>query len=37
MEEVHEEIKNQIVRMKQQDKYMNKVNELTEKYKVERF
>lgn len=36
MEEVKEEIKNQIVRMKQQEKYMNKVDELTKKYNVER-
>lgn len=37
MEEVEEEIKNQIVRMKQQDKYMHKVDELTKKYEVKRF
>lgn len=37
MEEVKDEITNQIIRMKQQDKYTNKVNELVERYEVQRF
>lgn len=37
MEEVKDEITNQIIRMKQQDKYMNKVNELVKRYEVQRF
>lgn len=36
LEETKDEIKNQIIRMKQQNKYMDKVNELTEKYEVKR-
>lgn len=36
-EEVKDEITNQVIRMKQQDKYMDKVNQLTEKYEVKRF
>ncbi len=37
LEEVKDEITNQVIRMKQQDKYMDKVNQLTEKYEVKRF
>ena len=36
IEEVQDEITNQIIRMKQQDKYMDKVNKLTQKYEVKR-
>lgn len=37
LEETKDEITNQIIRMKQQNKYMDKVNELTQKYEVKRF
>lgn len=37
IEETKDEIINQIIRMKQQTKYMDKVNELTQKYEVKRF
>lgn len=37
IEEVKDEITGQIIRMKQQNKYMDKVNELTKKYEVKRF
>ena len=37
IEETKDEITGQIIRMKQQNKYMDKVNELTKKYEVKRF
>ena len=36
IEDTKDEITNQIIRMKQQNKYMDKVSELTKKYEVKR-